>query len=69
MHHTGMDRLWAIWQEVEPLRLVDAPNIDMWIGPMSKNRTVAEVFDTQNRNGKGFLCYKYDGHDAKYYMS
>ena len=64
-----MDRLWALWQEQDLTRLEDAPNVTMWMGPMSKNRTIAETFDTQNRNGKGYLCYKYDGLDAKYYMS
>jgi tyrosinase len=69
MHHTSMDRLWALWQEQDMKRLNDAPDVTMWIGPMARNKTIAEVYDTQNRNGKGSLCYRYDGLDAKYYMS
>jgi tyrosinase len=69
MHHTSMDRLWALWQEQDMKRLEGAPDVNMWMGPMARNRTIAEVYDTRNRNGRGSLCYRYDGLDAKYYMS
>ncbi len=69
LHHTSLDRFWALWQEQDLKRLEAATDAMMWVGPMSENRSVAEVFDTQNRNGKGYLCYKYEGLDAKYYTS
>jgi tyrosinase len=70
MHHTSMDRLWSLWQEQDlATRLYNPPNITMWMGPMAPNRTVGELYDPLNRNGKGILCYKYEGLQFKYYSS
>ena len=80
LHHAGLDRLWAMWQEVDTkTRLYDVSdaegptgppfgpprkplNLDtpMWMGFVAPDRPVRDVMDTMNRNGKGFLCYKYD---------
>jgi tyrosinase len=81
MHHAGMDRLWALWQEQEPSRLnsVSGSNglievirpftLDtmVWMGFAAPDRPVRQLLDTQNRDGKGFLCYKYEGLDIEYY--
>jgi len=36
---------------------LDSP---LWMGFGAPDRPVKDVMDTMNRNGKGFLCYKYD---------
>jgi tyrosinase len=77
LHHAGLDRLWAIWQEqdLEP-RLKDVSgggtglfsmpgstlklDTPIWMGFSAPDRPVRDVMDTLNRDGKGFLCYKYD---------
>lgn len=70
MHHAAMDRLWALWQEQDVKRIQDAPQTEMWIGPLEPNRRrIDEVYDTQNRDGKGILCYKYEGKPFEYYIS
>jgi tyrosinase len=85
LHHAGLDRLWAMWQELDldnrlhnvsgtvPSLLpfsfpgsnftLDTP---IWMGFSAPDRPVKDVMDTMNRNGKGFLCYKYDK-DAEMY--
>ena len=45
-----------------PLTL-DSP---MWMGFSAPDRPVRDVMDTMNRDGKGFLCYKYE-HGAEIY--
>jgi len=79
IHHAGLDRLWAMWQEVDiKTRLQDlSPAINvtessaglgapvyletpLWMGFGAPDRPVRDVMDTLNRDGKGFLCYKYD---------
>jgi len=83
MHHSGIDRLWAIWQEEDlKNRLVDvtspsarptfpgfrgAPPIPdltlktpIELGFAAPDRPVGDVMDIMNRDGKGFLCYRYD---------
>jgi tyrosinase len=81
LHHAGLDRLWAMWQELDTeKRLYDISKPDetaggppfgpperpmtldtpLWMGFGAPDRPVRDVMDTMNRNGKGFLCYKYD---------
>jgi tyrosinase len=88
LHHAGLDRVWAIWQELSPSHLYDlsAPsnasatppfrlggpdisfNTPIWMGFAAPTRSVRDVIDTQNRDGKGFLCYKYEK-DASEYLT
>lgn len=44
------------------------PETAIVIGFAAPNRPVKDVLDTQNRDGKGFLCYKYD-RGAEAYLS
>jgi tyrosinase len=78
VHHAGLDRLWAMWQETDiKTRLYDvsaAVNVTgpetssatvqldtpLWMGFGAPDRPARDVMDTLNRDGKGFLCYKYD---------
>ncbi|KAF1814736.1 Di-copper centre-containing protein [Eremomyces bilateralis CBS 781.70] len=69
MHHTQIDRIWAIWQSQSESRLAEmagttrAPvTLDsmLWMGFNAPDQPVRTVMDTLNRNGEGFLCYKYD---------
>lgn len=70
MHHAAIDRIWAMWQEQDvDTRTENAPEAEMWIGPLAPvNRRISEVYDTQNRNGKGYLCYKYEGKPFEFYL-
>lgn len=82
MHHTELDRLWAIWQGSNATRLADlaAPasmnfmslfggkggaktskTTMIWMGQFPPSLAVGKIADTQNRNGEGVLCYKYEG--------
>jgi len=80
LHHAGLDRLWAMWQEFDTKkRLFDISSPDgptgppfmpqpsplkldtpIWMGFAAPDRPLRDVMDTMNRDGKGFLCYKYD---------
>jgi tyrosinase len=92
LHHGGIDRMWAIWQELDlQKRLVDVaespqsltprvppfPGLEnvplnfmapkpltldtpITLGFAAPDRRVGEVMDTLNRDGNGFLCYRYD---------
>jgi tyrosinase len=83
MHHTELDRLWAIWQGTNATRLADlAAPIEMsfgqllklgkkvtktnkqtmvWMGQFPPSLAIGRIADTQNRDGSGVLCYKYEG--------
>jgi len=77
LHHGGLDYLWALWQEQDPKRLragKDAVegqlrDVPLWMGVFATQKSSFEVLDTSNRDGKGFLCYKYDGLSIKSYLS
>jgi tyrosinase len=86
LHHAGLDRLWAMWQELDTkTRLYDISSpqgstgppfgppspplkleTPMWMGFGAPDRPVKDVMDTMNRDGKGFLCYKYEKGAAMY---
>jgi tyrosinase len=83
MHHTELDRLWALWQGSNTTRLDDvaAPvgmtfgakmGLDgahakttkasmVWMGQFPPSLSIGKISDTQNRDGSGVLCYKYEG--------
>jgi len=74
MHHANIDRLWALWQSLKPqyghdfggyiwpngtgIMTVDYP-VEMfpWIAP---DVPIRKILDTQNKDGRGVLCYKYE---------
>lgn len=81
MHHTGMDRIWALWQEQDPKRIMDTGGttgvLDMspltldswvWVGAAGQDRRTVEVMDPLNRDGRGVLCYKYEGNSFDSYF-
>jgi tyrosinase len=82
MHHTGMDRMWALWQEQDPAtRAMDvgtassmfdlAPlknETPVWMGAMAPDVPALQVMDPLNRDGRGVLCYKYEGLGVKDYL-
>jgi tyrosinase len=82
IHHAGLDRVWALWQEMDTSRrLHDAgpPNYEkepvplsldsmIWVGAFGPDRKASEVFDTLNRDGRGHLCYKYEGLPVSTYL-
>jgi tyrosinase len=82
VHHAGLDRIWALWQEMDERRLYSVgPPADkirepvslsmdstLWLGAFGPDRKVSDVFDTLNRDGKGVLCYKYEGLPATSYL-
>jgi tyrosinase len=81
MHHGGMDYMWGIWQEVDPSRLQDldaswtrnlgskAGETILKMGIFASDIAIKEVADTQNRDGKGILCYKFEGMSVKDFLS
>jgi tyrosinase len=85
MHHTGMDRIWSLWQEQDPGTRVHDVDVrprgmfdssppltaasPLWMGVFAQDRTVGQLFDTKNRDGKGFLCYEYEGFGIKKYLA
>jgi tyrosinase len=82
LHHTGMDRMWALWQEQDPgARALDvgtassifdlAPlrnDSPVWMGAMAPDVPALQVMDPLNRDGRGILCYKYEGLQVKDYL-
>jgi tyrosinase len=96
LHHAGLDRVWAIWQELDtsartynvapasaaanpmaalfggPRGLGGAANLTLdtpiWMGFAAPDRPTRVLMDTQNRDGKGILCYKYEK-DASEYLA
>jgi tyrosinase len=81
MHHGAMDYLWAIWQGDDEKRLHDldvsksgTKNAEsaaaiMSVGVYGPDRRASELADTQNRDGSGVLCYKYEGLGVEKYLS
>jgi tyrosinase len=82
VHHSGIDRVWSLWQEKDPKRVMDAGTptgwFDMtplkleswvWVGFAGQDRKVVEVMDPLNRDGRGVLCYKYEGEGFDSYFA
>jgi tyrosinase len=83
MHHSGIDRMWSLWQEQDPAkRALDvggsngffdlAPltaNTPVWMGAVAPVVPAIQVMDPQNRDGGGILCYKYEGLKLEDYKS
>ncbi|KAF2400179.1 Di-copper centre-containing protein [Trichodelitschia bisporula] len=81
LHHGNLDRIWSIWQDAAPeKRRYDASNpasfwntgkisltTPIWMGFAAPDRPVRAVMDPLNRNGEGFLCYKYETGGEVYY--
>jgi len=67
MHHTQVDRLWWLWQQVDPVNRTNDYSGNRFDGsaaeltdimPMmslAKNRAVADFMSTATKD----LCYKY----------
>lgn len=80
MHHAAMDQLWTLWQEQDPKnRIYDysaekgdkeplTPATLIKLGLFAPERRAEELMDTQNRDGKGILCFKYEGIPVEKYM-
>lgn len=76
MHHANLDYYWALWQERDRSRLSDysaqkdddfTASTKLVLGEFGPTRLAREVMDTQNRDGKGILCFKYEGLSIKDY--
>ncbi|KAF2666287.1 Di-copper centre-containing protein [Microthyrium microscopicum] len=76
LHHANLDYLWALWQEQDPKRLSDfskqrgeeyGANTRLEMGVLAPVKLVKEVMDTQNRDQKGSLCFKYEGLSVESY--
>jgi tyrosinase len=82
MHHTGMDRMWSLWQEQDPVnRAMDfgastsffdlaplKPETSVEVGDMGPTLPAVQLMDPQNRDGRGILCYQYEGLGVKDYL-
>jgi tyrosinase len=79
MHHGALDQLWALWQEQDPKRIYDfsasklekeplRPDTPLNMGVFGPEKLAKEVSDTQNRDGTGILCFRYEGLDIEKYM-
>jgi len=69
-HHANLDYLWALWQEQDLKRLADysaqpgegfTKDTRLEMGVYAPKRLVKQVMDSQNRDGKGVLCFLYEG--------
>jgi tyrosinase len=69
LHHANLDHLWATWEEQDLKRLSDysaqrgeafSADTQLSMGLFGPVRSVRDVMDTQNRDGKGTLCFKYE---------
>ena len=82
LHHGAIDYYWSIWQEKDRKNniydLNASANRDLaeksWVervemGEFAPQRTSKELADTVNEDGKGILCFKYDGPTAQDYLS
>ena len=70
LHHAALDYLWALWEEQDLKRLSDysaqageeySAATQLSMGVYAPAKLVKDVMDTQNRDGKGTLCFKYEG--------
>lgn len=64
LHHANLDYLWALWQSQSPSRLKEfsaPPGTVLDMGLYAPQRMASEVLDTENRDGKGILCFRYEG--------
>jgi tyrosinase len=82
LHHSGIDRMWSLWQEQDPANramevggatgffdLAPLKNeTPVWVGGMAPDVPAIQVMDPQNRDGRGVLCYKYEGLTLKDYL-
>jgi tyrosinase len=78
LHHATLDYLWATWEEQDLKRLSDysavpgevfSSETQLSMGLFAPLKKVKDVMDSQNRNGKGYLCFKYEGMPLKRYYS
>lgn len=69
LHHCQMDRIWALWQSLDPRRQNDMAGTSsrpttldtmLWMGFNAPDVPIRAVMDTVNQGGDGILCYKYD---------
>lgn len=64
LHHSNLDYFWALWQAQDTKRLKEfsaPPGTVLDMGLYAPQRMAEEVLDTENRDGKGVLCYRYEG--------
>jgi tyrosinase len=76
LHHGNLDYLWALWEEQDLKRLTDYSKLpgdifdaetQLDMGLFAPPRKAKHVMDTLNRDGKGVLCFKYEGLGMKAY--
>lgn len=71
LHHANLDYLWALWEEQDPKRSSEfsaPPGTRLDMGVYAKPAQAREVLDTLNRDGKGILCFRYEGLAIEKYM-
>ena len=82
LHHAAIDYYWALWQEQNKTRLHEYsespadgqrttlnPKSPIWMGVFAPEKQAKELADTQNRDGDGILCFKYEGLPIEKYTS
>ncbi|KAF2669144.1 Di-copper centre-containing protein [Microthyrium microscopicum] len=73
LHHTGIDRVWQMWQDQDLQKRISDTGTGLtlktpiWMGLEAPDRPVGDVMDIINRDGKGFLCYKYETGSEEYF--
>jgi len=82
LHHGAIDYFWSIWQEADRKnRIYDldtsvkgggngkawAQKIEM--GMYGSDTSAKQIADSENRDGTGKLCFKYEGLPVSKYIS